>query len=330
MHPNPLDQQATPAAIQALEEEGRLSPQAARRAMTLLGAHPDTPAWRAFIERSLLLAGVGLVLSGIIFFFAYNWAALSRFTKFGLLEALILGAVAFGSWRGLEGLSGQASLLAAAVLVGPLLAVYGQTYQTGADPYQLFLFWSLLIFGWVAISRFAPAWFLLLLLLNVTLPLFWKQALGSKGSVYSLCLASFVLNGGAFVAWEAAARRLSWLDVKARWAQRTIFLYLAATLTVGVFIVIIERTTNQFAPVLVVTYIVGLLVTLIAYQRKEHVDFFVLSMSLLSAIILLTTFAGKQMRFRDIGTFFILGFFVIAQAVAATFWLRKVERSCKA
>ncbi len=43
-----------------------------------------------------------------------------------------------------------------------LLAVYGQTYQTGADPYELFFGWAILIIGWVAISRFAPLWPLLL------------------------------------------------------------------------------------------------------------------------------------------------------------------------
>ena len=48
----------------------------------------------------------------------------------------------------------------AAVAVGALLAVFGQTYQTGADPFELFLTWALLIVPWTLAARFEPLYLL--------------------------------------------------------------------------------------------------------------------------------------------------------------------------
>ncbi len=41
--------------------------------------------------------------------------------------------------------SRQALLLAIALNIGALLALVGQTYQTGADPWQLFSTWALML-----------------------------------------------------------------------------------------------------------------------------------------------------------------------------------------
>ena len=109
--------------------------------------------WVQFLTGALLLLGAGLLLSGIVCFFAFNWADLGRFAKFGVLEAAVAICAGLGWWK-LSNLSGRVALFAAAVLVGPLLGVYGQTYQTGADPWGLFAFWALLILPWVVAARF--------------------------------------------------------------------------------------------------------------------------------------------------------------------------------
>ena len=59
-------------------------------------------------------------------------------------------------------------LLSAMILVGGLMALFGQTYQTGADPWQLFFNWALLVFPWVLISRFHVMWLVWLGLLNLS------------------------------------------------------------------------------------------------------------------------------------------------------------------
>ena len=127
--------------------------------------------WRRWIERVLLVIGATLTLTGVIFFFAYNWDGLSSPWKFRLIEGALAGC-SLAAWRfGLDTLAGKVSVLAACVLIGVFLAVFGQIYQTGANTYELFSAWALLIFPWVLLLRFAPLWTLWLVLLNIALVL---------------------------------------------------------------------------------------------------------------------------------------------------------------
>ena len=84
----------------------------------------------------------------MLFFGAFNWEHLGHMQKFGLLEMLIAAFFAGTLLRGLSSIEGRVLLGCASVLVGGLLAVIGQEYQTGADAYLLFLSWAGLIFPW--------------------------------------------------------------------------------------------------------------------------------------------------------------------------------------
>lgn len=139
-----LDLPATPERLRALAEAGVLPDDTHDLALVISLESPSLQAWRRFLSVGLLALGSLLVLAGIIYFFAFNWQRLHRFEKLGLIAAAIT-ASAVAAWRLGEGIVGQFALLFAAVLVGPLLAVYGQAYQTGADPHELFLGWSALI-----------------------------------------------------------------------------------------------------------------------------------------------------------------------------------------
>ncbi len=82
------------------------------------------------------------------------------------------------------------ALFAAAVLVGPLLGVYGQTYQTGADPWGLFAFWALLILPWVVVAHFTALWILTIALLDTALVLYWIQVASSRPRTIGSCCSS--------------------------------------------------------------------------------------------------------------------------------------------
>ena len=123
------------------------------------------------------MVGLAQVLAGTIFFFAYNWAALPDLAKFALIEGAIaltaLGALAVGLGRTLS----RAMLVGASVLVGVLLAVVGQAYQTGADVYLLFMAWAVLILPWVIISRSAALWVVWFVIVKLAASLFADQVL---------------------------------------------------------------------------------------------------------------------------------------------------------
>src|SRR5918999_490511 len=151
MPPDPLLLPANPHRVRAAAQPAALPPPALDRALEIATATPDHSAWHRFLSRTLALLGTALILAGVVCFFAYNWDRLGRFGKLGLIETGIVAAALVAWWR-LPRVSGQIALTAAAVLVGPLLAVYGQTYQTGADPYGLFLTWALLELALVALA----------------------------------------------------------------------------------------------------------------------------------------------------------------------------------
>lgn len=105
----------------------------------------DRDLWSVWAVRLLMALGTGHVLAGIVFFFAFNWADMSPFAKFATIQGGIALAAIAAIVSGLDRPVGQSLLIAASVLTGVLLAVFGQIYQTGADAYELFVGWALLI-----------------------------------------------------------------------------------------------------------------------------------------------------------------------------------------
>jgi uncharacterized membrane protein len=323
---DPLDLAATPERLHALANAGVLSPAALERASRLAVATPEPAAWRRFLSTVLLGFGSLLVLSGVIYFFAYNWQALHRFGKLGLVLAAITGAC-IAAWRLGEGLSGQFALLFAAVLVGPLLAIYGQAYQTGADPYGLFLGWSVLILPWVVLARFAPSWLLLLLLVDTSLVLYWEQAVG--GNVPWLLLTLAGVNGAAWVAHEWLARRgLAWLQ--GRWLPRVLAVMTVSPLLGLAEIVAVEGAKADAVSFVALALLVGVMGAVYLFHRRVRPELFLLTLNALSMMTLVTTFVGRLLfdaNFIDsVLAFFAIALLIIAQVGLSVWWLRAEAR----
>ena len=322
---DPLDTPVTVMHLHTLASEGHLSAAALERALIFAEIIPPKHRWQTFLRGLFLMLGVTFILAGVIFFFAYNWAQMGRFLKFGLLQAAIAAVVGISWYKGLAHLSGKFALLMAAVLVGPLLAVYGQTYQTGADPYELFLGWAVLIVGWVVISRFAALWVCWLLLLNISLILYWTQILDMKRWTFAgMCEAGFLLNASALLVWEwLAAPKIPWLS--GRWIPRLLLCASAIFLTIATLACIFDYTPDPFlllAPILYFSFIAA---CLWIYQRVLH-DLFVLAICLFSLITIITAFFMKLLGW-EFALLMFYSFLIIVQTAAAVFWLRRVEKT---
>jgi uncharacterized membrane protein len=322
----PLDSPATHENILRLARNGTLNVGALERALQITGDSPDRKRWARFLDTLLLVLGAGSLISGIFFFFAFNWASMHRFIKLGILEAAILVTVGLAFWRGLERLSGKIALGGAGLLVGALLAVYGQIYQTGADSYQLFLYWAILIAGWVWISKFTPLWSIWVVLLNVSFILYWVQIVSEFS--YTLFLVVFVLNGIALIAWELARNyKVDWL--RSHWPPRLFVLPVFAALVVPTLIVIqgyddiFERFQDPMRSVMVILYI-GMCV-LVAYAYSQiRLDLFMLIVCAFSLMITLNTFVWRFLDF-GIGTLLFFSGLFITQAAVVVILLRRVS-----
>lgn len=92
--------------------------------------------WRVVAVLAAALIGFGLIL-----WVAANWDDFGRTGRFALLQMLVAVALV-GAWArpALRPPLGLVALLG----IGGLFAYFGQTYQTGADPWQLFALWAAL------------------------------------------------------------------------------------------------------------------------------------------------------------------------------------------
>ncbi len=200
----------TPNLIEKLYQDEIINEATRRAGLTYLkGPRP----WGRWIERLCLGLGTSLILAAIMFFFAYNWEDLGKWFQFMLIEAAILLCL-IGSVLPLKAYSiNQTLALAASFLVGVLLALIGQTYQTGADAWQLFAVWAAVIVPWVILSKFAPQWGLWLIVTNLALGLWMDQTLSlNRAEEIFIPAAHAALNGTMLLALLYARPFFNWLQ----------------------------------------------------------------------------------------------------------------------
>jgi len=166
----------------------------------------NTPKdWHDFINQSMLWLGSVAIAIGVIFFFAYNWNDISNATKFILIQSLIgISALLYTQTIKYSSAS-TATLLLLALLIGALFALFGQTYQTGKDPWQLFFIWMLVITPISYISRSVILWVFCLALANLTLNLVLEVRYGWFGTLWHRerdIILYVVLNGVTAVLFE--------------------------------------------------------------------------------------------------------------------------------
>jgi uncharacterized membrane protein len=317
-------------------ESGAIDAERSAEAAMVAGIHPLPGRWLHFIDLLLLAAGTLALAGGVVFFIAFNWDALGRFGQFAGVQLLILAAVAL-YWRlGTATVSAQMALLVAALLLGALLALYGQTYQTGADPWQLFATWALLMLPLAAVGRFAPLWLLWLLLLNLSAALYYDARFGLLGIAFAsrddLVWILFALNSIAWIAWEAAARRFVWLSpvgLPGRWPARLIATAAGWSITILVLRAIFD-TQLPSAVLVWAVYLAWLAALCLVYRRRfprARGDLYMLAGACLSLIVCLTSlFAHWLLRGSEpAGAFLLLAVLVIGQAAIAAAWLRRVH-----
>jgi uncharacterized membrane protein len=320
-----LDKKASIGSLRRLYQDGLLTDKAFAVASTML--RPRS-AWLAWARQVLLLFGSALVLAGVIFFFAYNWAAMSRYLKFVLIEAGIVACIVGSYFRGGKRLSGKVLLLSASVLVGVLLAVYGQTYQTGADAFELFSGWAVLILGWVLISEFAGLWMIWLILLNTGAILYWQQVGNPAFSLpyESLCMVLAFLNGLALTLYEVGVKRgLEWL--RGRWLRGLLFAGFLVSLSIPTVDLIIGPENIERVTILAsIAWGVAIAAGYASYRYEIH-DMIPLALVISNISLILLIFIGKILFREGRGEmawlFLVFSFIVLAVVSGAVFFLRK-------
>lgn len=128
-------------ALYELAAEYRLEARAADQLRALAGLKAEPAALKRRLPIGIAVLAAALGGFGLILWIAANWDSLGRSGRFAVLQAAVLAMCLGALWRPAL----RAPLALAALLAtGGLFAYFGQTYQTGADPWQLFALWSAL------------------------------------------------------------------------------------------------------------------------------------------------------------------------------------------
>lgn len=199
-----FDAPLTRQDVEKLYRDGKL-PRAAIQFL-LQKIEPRTP-WGQWADRPALVVGATLILAGVVFFFAYNWAQMPGWQKLGLVNLGLIASAAIAIWRGFDDPVGLVFVIAASFFVGIFMVVFGQIYQTGADAYQLFMMWSLLILPWVLLTRSLAHWAMWVIIFCLFLGFYWVQTVGD-GVEIAVILGG--TNLAAFFAQNLASKRMAW------------------------------------------------------------------------------------------------------------------------
>ena len=320
---------STRSQLISLLEQGSLSRADAELAAQASGVLPSSGVWLRFLDRTLLILGSLALGISLVFFVAYNWFEFGRFAKFALVEAAIVLATlvyVFSRETHAIKLIRQVSLVMACLSLGALLALYGQTYQTGADPWQLFFNWALLMLPWLLLSRSSWLWLLWCGLLNISLFL-WVDAYGTprflpnQGYTTMMWLV-LALNMSFIAVWEFSSSHVGWLNN--RWAIRVlgaVVTWVITTLTIGPII------DNYYTPsTLFVLFIIG---GAGVYYRYRKPDLFMLALLALSVSIIALVWLADVLFLSHsdfLGSLFFMCIATLGMGTVSTVWLKRMHQ----
>jgi uncharacterized membrane protein len=327
--------------LDAFVEHHGLSHAGVEAALEAADARPSALELQHFTLRLLLLAGVLSLASGIVFFVAANWDALAIFGRFALVEAAFVLAVALAVWRPPPLAFGRYALLLAFIATGALFALYGQTYQTGADTYELFLTWALLGLPFAIAGCWSVTWAAWVFVLNVAFTLFfgWRPA---TGWLWTL-LAPFGEQPALILLVPMLVDVLLWLlaerlgrsraaPLAPRWLGR---FALACGVGFGSWAGMIAL--DDYPPVpasiraIVLLALLAVLAGVSVHALRARRDLFPLAAVAASAVFLTTVALAMHLGFGEIGmTTLALALWLIASSTLCSRLLMKLVRSWRA
>ncbi|WP_233114121.1 DUF2157 domain-containing protein, partial [Aggregatibacter actinomycetemcomitans] len=158
-------------------------------------------SWPRYLNLLFLILSAGFLASGIVTLIAANLDYFSDLAKIYGLQLILVASVLLGSYFFLRESQKVAKeklkLLSAtfffltAVLIGTVFALVGQTYQTGANAWELFALWSLCQLPLLLLLPNIASALLLIATTNLTLYLYY-DAWFDHGVVNYVVLLNFI------------------------------------------------------------------------------------------------------------------------------------------
>jgi uncharacterized membrane protein len=286
--------------------------------LELADARPAPGASQQFLARMMRIGGVLSLAAGVVFYVAANWSRIAVFGRFALLELLLVACAAVALLRPPPTNTGRAALFLAFIVTGALLALFGQTYQTGADVYELFLTWSLLGLPLAVLANWSAASAAWLAVLNTALMLYfgWNPAGGLFWALFgswqydpaNFLVVALWLNVGLWLAFEI-------VKIKAvpQWVRRVaIFCAFVFGTWVGILGVTDSRVSG-----LVMLALGAAMILVLLHSWRTRADIFPVAMVMATFIIVSMVWLADISDFGDKGMMLFLALWLIVTSTIA-------------
>jgi uncharacterized membrane protein len=293
--------------------------------LELAGARPSRAEGLRFLARCLRLAGVLSLAAGVVFFVAANWSKLAIFGRFALVELVLAACVALAFTRPPPAFIGRAATFLAFIAAGALFALFGQTYQTGADIYELFLTWALLGLPLAVAAQWSVASAAWVLVFNTALLLFcgWNPSGGLLWAIFGgvQFRPAHLIMGAAWLnlaMWFGCELRR--VDSVPDWVRRLIlscafgFGSWGGVLGVMGSDLVFGDMKSDPKAVLALAFAMA---AVVAYTARRRADVYPLAVVLGTFIIVSMVWLARVVEFRDEGTFLFLALWLIGTSTAA-------------
>ena len=233
--------------------------------LALPGRGAGLPTPKQLMALSALFGGAALIM-----WIAANWQTLSRTAHFTLLELAVLlpGLLCLR-----PGPTRTPSALLCFLAIGGLWAYFGQTYQTGADPWQLFALWAVLSLPLCFFARSDLLWLPWSLVWMASIYLWINTQTGHHFALLHVLLSNaaawgcVVFLGRTWRSWTGASL----------WGLRSaVVLATLHTATLSLSTLLDASPSNPYA----YGFKLGVPILLLAFawfQSRAHFDIFALS-----------------------------------------------------
>jgi uncharacterized membrane protein len=305
----------------------------------LADARPSRAEGLQFLSQCLRIAGVLSVAAGVVFFVAANWSRIAVFGRFALLEALFVACVGVAFAKPPPSFAGRGALFLAFITAGALLALFGQTYQTGADVYELFLSWALLGLPLAFIARWSVASAAWVLVLNTALMLYcgwhptsgllWAMFGGSRFSPADVVMGAAGVN---VLLWGLAEWRQP--EAVPDWVRR---LLITSAFAFATWAGVLAATSTQYyapaevAPIVFTPLLlIGLYGGVGFYTVRRATDVYPLALVMGSFIVVSLTWIATRVNDFDEGMFLFMALYLIATSTAGGKLLMSLQRRWQA
>ena len=312
-------------ALYELAARYRLDPATSRQLHALAGLNDEPAALARWLPRGVAVLAAALGGLGVVFWVAAHWATMGRMGRFALLQGVVLVMCAGAAWRP----AARAPLgLVALLALGALLACFGQTYQTGADPWQLFALWAALALPLAVATRSDVLWAPWVLVAMAAIALWMQTHTGHRWRVepqdLGVHLAAWTMGAAVTTALAPPMRRHTGAHI---WSLRT-------AITLWVIVVTSSALGGLFHQHVAPHYVAGLAVfalAAVALARPGGMEIYGLSAVALGLNVLLVAglarllFEGRTLD--SVGALTLLGFIAAGLLAATVSGILKLSRA---